>query len=414
MKAEVCVIGAGIVGLTTALELQDRGIDVVLVDKGEAGRQTSYGNAGVLSVSTVLNVNNPRLFRIIPRLLANAVPYFDYDFAYALTKFGWLTAFFQKALPRYSLPIARALQGLQRLSIDRHRQLIARANAHSVFAERGWLKVYGDAKAYRASARERDLMQQLGVDYDQLSSADVRSLEPALTREYECGLLLTETCSVSDPYVLTRAYLDLFETEGGRLHKMHVVRLDEGSDWRIGGTDGTVLHADNVVIACGPWAPDLCDAIGYHVPMAWERGYHVQLESPQPVLQRPVFDVQHGFVMAPQGRLTRISSGVEFAHRDAAPDYRQIERAVVAARESSAFGKQAIGDPWVGSRPTLPDGLPVIGRADRHRKLWFNFGHQHIGMSTSTGSAIVLADLLTGRPGGDLDPGAYAPTRLGL
>jgi D-amino-acid dehydrogenase len=196
---------------------------------------------------------------------------------------------------------------------------------------------------------------------------------------------------------------------------MHVVRLEEGgSDWRIVGRDGTELRADKVVIACGPWAPDLCEAIGYRVPMAWERGYHAQLESPQPGLQRPVFDAQKGFVMAPQGRLTRISSGVEFAHRDAVPNYRQIERAVVAARESAEFGAQVDGDPWMGSRPTLPDGLPVIGRADRHRNLWFNFGHQHIGMSTSTGSAVVIADLLTGRPGSEQEAAACAPARFGL
>ena len=414
MKAEVCVLGAGIIGITTALELQERGVDVLLVDKGDPGMQTSFGNAGVLSVSTVLNVNNPGLFRAVPKLLAGQAPYFEYDFGYALSRLGWLGSFFQHALPRYSLPIARALQELQRVSIDRHRQLIARAGVSSVLSERGWLKVYHNAKAYRASARDRRLMRQLGVGFEELSSAEVRSVEPALTRDYESGLLLTETCSVSDPHTLTRAYLGLFEKEGGCLHTMDVVELEKDSVWRIGGRDGTELSADKVVIACGPWAPDLCDKLGCRVPMAWERGYHVQLESPQPALQRPVFETQHGFVMAPQGRMTRISSGVEFTHRDAPPNFRQVERAVIAARESAAFGAQADGDPWMGSRPTLPDGLPVIGRATRHGKLWFNFGHQHIGMSTSTGSAIVLADLLTGRSGSELDVMAYAPARFGL
>lgn len=414
MKVDICVIGAGIIGIATALELQERGVEVLLVDRGDPGMQTSFGNAGVLSVSTVLNVNNPGLFRAAPKLLARAVPYFDYDLSYALSRLGWLGAFFRHALPRYSLPIAHALQGLQRVSIDRHRQLIARAGVDSEFSERGWLKVYRDAKAYRASVRERELMRQLGVDFRELSSAEVRSLEPALIQRYENGLLLTESCSVSDPYTLTRAYLGLFEKEGGRLHRMDVVGLEEGSDWRIHGRDGSALSADKVVIACGPWAPDLCDKIGYRVPMAWERGYHVQLKSPQPALQRPVLDTQHGFVMAPQGELTRISSGVEFTHRDAPPNYRQVERAVLAARESAAFGAQADGDPWMGSRPTLPDGLPVIGRAARHSKLWFNFGHQHNGMSTSTGSAIVLADLLTGHPGSELDVTVYAPARFGL
>lgn len=414
MKTDVCVIGAGIIGIVTALELQERGVEVLLVDRGDPGMQTSFGNAGVLSVSTVLNVNNPGLFRAAPKLLAGAMPYFEYSFSYALSRLGWLGAFFWHALPRYSLPIARALQGLQRVSIERHRQLITRAGVRSELSERGWLKVYRDAKAYRASVRERGLMRQLGVDFTELSSAEVRALEPALTQDYENGLLLTETCSISDPYTLTCAYLGLFEKNGGRVHRMDVVELEESNGWRIGGRDGTELRADDVVIACGPWAPDLCDTIGYRVPMAWERGYHVQLESPQPALQRPVFEAQHGIVMTPQGESTRITSGVEFTHRDAPPNYRQVERAVVAARKSAAFGAQADGEPWMGSRPTLPDGLPVIGRAARHRKLWFNFGHQHTGMSTSTGSAILLADLLTDSSGNGLDGTPYSPARFGL
>ena len=414
MTSEVCVIGAGIIGVTTALELQDRGIDVLLVDKGEPGMQTSFGNAGVLSASTVLTVNNPGLFRNLPKLLTGSASYFEYDSAYALSESRWLVTFFQRALSRYSATTARALLGLQRLSIDRHIDLVASAGATDILSEKGWLKVYRDAGAYNVSRRERDLMRQFGVNFQELSSDDVRALEPALDRTYEYGLLLTESWSVEKPLDLTRAYLKLFRERGGRHQRMHVVGITDEDGWRIVGEDQSELQARKVVIACGPWAPDICRDLGYRVPMAWERGYHVHVESPEVQLQRPVLDTRHGFVMAPQGQLTRITSGVQFAHRDAPPSYGQMRSAVAAARECAEFGMQVDETPWLGARPTMPDGLPVIGRANRHDELWFNFGHQHIGMSTSTGSAMMLADMLTRQPGNEQLKVACAPGRFGL
>ena len=414
MTAEVCVIGAGIIGITSALELQQRGIDVVLVDRSDPGMATTCGNAGVLSASTVLNVNNPGLFRKLPKLAMREMPYFEYDFSYAVSRVGWLLRFLANALPVHAMPTARALHSLQRISIETHRHLIARAGVDDILAERGWLKVYRDAKGYGTSSRERRLMRKLGIGFEELSSDDVRRIEPALCVRYEHGLLLTEACSISSPHALALAYLGLFERQGGRFCKFDVTSLDNRNGWRVVGVDGVELSAENVVLACGPWAPELCGYLGYRVPMAWERGYGVQLESPDVQLRRPVLESQHGFVMAPQGRTTRISSGVEFAHRDAPPNNSQILRALDVARKCAGFGAQVDGDPWLGARPTLPDGLPVIGAASRHDKLWLNFGHQHIGMSTSTGSAAVLADLLTGRSSTCVNADSYAPTRYGL
>ena len=125
MKTDVCVIGAGIIGIVTALELQERGVEVLLVDRGEPGLQTSFGNAGVLSVSTVLNVNNPGLFRAAPKLLAGAMPYFDYNFSYALSRLGWLGAFFLSVrfaslLIADSACIARPPTGINRKASATH------------------------------------------------------------------------------------------------------------------------------------------------------------------------------------------------------------------------------------------------------------------------------------------------------
>lgn len=153
--------------------------------------------------------------------------------------------------------------------------------------------------------------------------------------------------------------------------------------------------------------------VGCKVPMAWERGYSLNVESPKVELRRPVFDVQNGFVMAPQGATTRISTGVEFAHRDAPPNYSQVLRAYDDAKSAAPFGPPVDETPWMGSRPSLPDGLPMIGSANKHSNLWFNFGHQHIGLGTSAGSAVILADLMLGEDVAKIGKEAYSPKRFG-
>jgi len=415
MTVDVCVMGAGIVGITAALELQDRGLDVLLIDRDEPGKQTSFGNAGVLSVSTVLTVNNPNLLKNLPRMLLGRAPYFRYDLAHSITHLSWLAQFLRFSASSYSLPTARTLLSLQTLSIARHRELLAEAGAEAMLRETGWIKAYRSVAAGNGSALECKLMDQLGVKYVRLSGDDLRAMEPGLNPIYESAILLSETCSVSDPYALSSIYLKLFMDRGGRFRTFDVTSIKNirANKWRISSQSNDSIECEQAVIACGPWSSHICAMIDYNVPMAWERGYNLNVESPQVELGRPVLDVECGFVMTPQGSSTRISSGVEFAHRDAPPDYSQVRRAYDDAKAAAAFGPPVDETPWLGSRPTLPDSLPMIGCASKHSNLWFNFGHQHIGLGTSTGSAVILADLMLGEDKANISKAAYSPGRFG-
>ena len=376
--------------------------------------ETSFGNAGVLSSSTVLNANNPSVYASLPGILLNRSPAVSYRFLHAVGQLSWVISFLKFSGRRHTARIAESLQNLQTLSIERHRQLVAEAGVGSIFMEKGWLKVYRDEAAYRTSRLERELMDRLEVEYSLLTPDDLAEAEPALRPEYFAGLLMSGTCSVSDPLGLTRAYLKLFSDAGGDFHRFEVDAIEAQDDgWRVSGSRSGAVGADHVVVACGPWSVDVCRLVGNRVPMCWERGYHVNLRSSDVRLRRPVCDVQRGFVMAPQGDTTRVTSGVEFAHRDAAPDFDQIRRVAREAREAAGLGR-TVGDvPWLGSRPTLPDGLPMIGPAGRNPGLWFNFGHQHIGLGTSTGSAILLADLISGQTTTEVDCRPYCPARFG-
>lgn len=416
MTTDICVIGAGIVGVTAALELQTRGADVVVVDRASAGRATSYGNAGVLTTSTVLAVNNPQMLRSLPAIVFRRLPYVTYDFWYAISRTNWLLKFLCFGTSRHAVRIAAALHALQKLSLPQHRKYIAEAKADTLLQEKGWLKVYRDTDAYRESSFERELMDAFGIEYRKMSCDEVRELEPGLSPVYETGVLMRETSSLTDPYLLCKAYLELFERRSGRFmqHDVRSIRRSGAGYWIVQGSGTGEIRCRQVVIAAGPWSDDVCRQVRVKVPLAWERGYHADLRSPQVPLCRPVYDVQQGFVMAPQGATTRVTSGVEFAHRDAPPDYTQIRLAVTGARAAASLGAASDSVPWLGARPTLPDSLPMIGPVRRQPGLWLNFGHQHIGVSTAAGSAVLLADQVTGTRATDVDSLPYSPARYGV
>src|SRR5260370_1206730 len=146
----------------------------------------------------------------------------------------------------------------------------------------------------------------------------------------------------------------------------------------------------HVGVALGPWSGDLLRPLGYRVPMAFERGYHREFKpNPARSLQRPIHDAEASFLMTPMEQGIRVTSGVELTDRDAPSSFAQLDQVVPAARAVVEFG-DAVGEPWRGARPTLPDSLPMIGPAPRHGGLWLAFGNQHIGFTTvpATGAAI--------------------------
>ncbi|MCE2517072.1 MAG: FAD-binding oxidoreductase [Alphaproteobacteria bacterium] len=154
-----------------------------------------------------------------------------------------------------------------------------------------------------------------------------------------------------------------------------------------------------MVLSAGGWSAEIASWLGYRLPMLWERGYHRHLEpADAPPLKRAVHDVDGGYVMVSMETGVRITTGVEMADRDAPRNYAQLDASIADARAQHGFGAEVDKEPWMGRRPTMIDSLPVVGPAPRHDGLYFNFGHQHLGLSMAPGSARIIAALLTGAP----------------
>ena len=410
------VIGGGIVGITSALELQRRGHRVMLLDRGQPGRETSYGNTGVLSDASIVIVNNPGLLKQLPRLMRNRGLKLRYSPGFVAKRLFWVLRFLGHCTQRHFEHAAMALRAIQVLSLDIHKALIAEAGADHLLRHTGWLKVFRGHDSFLAYDLERGALEKTGVRHTIFSADQLARIEPGLAPVFVAGVLMEDTCSVSSPAALCDAYTALFVAAGGAVRQAAVTGLERVSDnkWRVILDQALAIEATAVMVAAGPWSAEIAAWLGYKIPMAWERGYHLHLRPGEGApLTRAVHDMDRGYVMSPQLQGVRVTSGSELTDRDAPPNYAQINEVASIAREVAGLGETIEDTPWMGRRPTLVDSLPMIGKAPRHDNLWFNLGHHHTGLSMSTGSARIIADLIE-RHTPPIDATPFRPERFRL
>ena len=415
MSRRIVIVGGGIVGVCNALALQRAGHSVTLVDRTTPGRETSYGNAGVLSESSIGVLNNPGLLASLPKLLMGRSNSVRFSPLFVIRRLGWMLKFLSYCTTSRWQAAGRALRALQTLSLDQHKAWIAEAGVDDLLRYGGWMKAFRTTESFEAYAGELALADENGVVYSVFDESQLRQIEPGLKPIYKKAVLYDETCGVSNPAALTDAYVAMFVESGGAVLQASVSGLSQGeSGWHVGLDGADDLSPDDVVIAAGAWSAEIAGWVGYDLPLGWERGYHLHLEPADgPQLNRAVHDVDGGFAIVPMQQGVRITSGVEIAHRDAPPDYSQIRRSVALARDGHEMKGEIEDTPWMGRRPTMVDSLPVIGPAPRHDGLWFNFGHQHVGLSMAPGSALAITAMIDGAaPPIDMEP--FRATRFSI
>ena len=412
-RADVVVLGAGMVGVSAALHLQQRGRDVILVDRNvRAGEETSYGNAGLIESASVFPYMFPRDFGQILRTALNLSPAVRYALADLPQFLPWLVRYYLASSPQRALHSAMAELPLIRRSRIEHEALIAEAGVPELLRSTGWIKLFRSDTTLGAALGDLERARQYGVEAEVLDAAGIAAHEPNLTGDFAGAIRFPAPGFVPDPGGLAKAYAALFAKRGGRFLVGDARTLEQqGTSWRIAGGEGAIV-AREIVVALGPWSDQVFGPLGYSIPLAVKRGYHLHL-APRgnAVLTHPVLDSDQGFLLAPMTRGIRLTTGVEFARRDAPPTPVQVERALPKARDLFPLGDAIEPTPWMGARPCLPDMLPVIGRAPRHPGLWFDFGHQHHGFTLGPVSGRLMADLVTGAEP-FTNPAPYAATRF--
>lgn len=411
---DVLVLGAGIIGVSTALHLQARARRVCLVDRDQPGTGASYGNAGLIERSSVIPYAFPRS---LPRLLHYALNR-QADVRYQPTALpgmaGWLWRYWRQSAPGPLAAAAHDMLPLIERSVLEHDALIAAAGLQGLVRTGGWIDVYRNPSGLAAAVRKAHALQEYGLDYEVLDAAALHAREPGARSPLIGGVHWRDPKTVEDPAALVRGYADLFLARGGSLlHADARTLRTDGTRWSLAMADNRLLSATEAVIALGPDAQTVLSPLGYKFPIALKRGYHLHYRpiADAPVLNRPICDSIGGYVLAPMRQGIRLTTGVEIAHTDAPVNLTQIRRAHALALQIFPLGEVIEPEPWLGRRPCLPDMRPIIGPAPRHRGLWLNFGHAHHGLTLGPACGRLLAEVMTGaQPFADLSP--YSANRF--
>ncbi|MGG4605523.1 NAD(P)/FAD-dependent oxidoreductase [Paenalcaligenes sp. Me131] len=413
---DVLVLGAGILGVSTALHLQQRGLRVGLIDKHAPGQGTSFGNAGLIERASVIPYAFPHSPASLLRYAGNRQPDVRFQWKALPALAPWLYRYWKESSPKRLAFAANDMLPLIERCITEHAPFIRDSNQQHRISEKGWIDIYRDQQAFASAAvQAKHLSQQYGLQVQILNATALRISEPALATTHNLvgGIHWLDPWTVSAPGALVQGYAELFTQRGGSFIQDHVHALaQQDSVWTATTTQGAI-SAKQVVIALGPDATPLCQSLGYRIPLVQKRGYHLHFtpSDDTPAPEHPLCDSQAGFVLASMEQGVRLTTGVELASPDAAPNPAQLREAERIARQYWPLGAAVEAEPWMGRRPCTPDMRPIIGPAPHHSGLWFNFGHAHHGLTLGPVSGRLLTEMMMG----DIpftDPTPYSAQRF--
>jgi D-amino-acid dehydrogenase len=392
---DVAVIGAGIVGVATALHLLMRGKTVLLLDRQGIGRETSYGNAGLIEASCILPYGFPPLSRL-PNILFDRDSMARVDLSHLPKLLPWLVTYYLNSQNKARKKYGELLWPLVSQALDEHRVLMRDTDAESHLFTMGRVALYRNESTFASSEFERVIAIERGVPFDVMDSAAFGEIEPHLIPTYHKVIRWQSSARLNNPAAVIADYGKRFITSGGIFTRATVKNLESSTDGWCLNTDTDSYKAQNIVVCAGPWSMDILKPLGYRFPLIFKRGYHQHFAARHAAtLSHAIVDVQHGYVIAPMEQGYRLTTGAEFTARDAPANPVQIAHALPLARELFPLGEAIDHSPWLGSRPCFSDSLPILGRAPRHEGLWLNFGHGHLGLTIGPSSARLLAEMMT-------------------
>lgn len=377
------VIGGGIVGAAVAHALQAAGHTTTLIERGQPGMGASFGNAGHIGTASLVPQAVPGIWRNVPRWLRDPASPLAVKPAAMLRHLPWFLRFLanspRERMERNAMHLAALLAEVP----EAWRTLAADCGADYLFdRESGLLHVFESRAALDGARWAYDLRAAHGVRVVPLDGAATRAREPCLAPHVEAGMWLPDVAVVRDPLALTEAVVARFVALGGTLLTAAVQGLRrEATRLRAVATSAGDVEADVFVLAAGAWSTPFARALGIHVPLAAERGYHVMARGGNAPVRQPLMLAERRVVVSPMAQGLRLTTLAEFDHPDAPADHDRAARAFARAEGAIPGVTGNIETRWMGPRPSTPDGLPVIGRAPRAENVILTYGHGHLGLT---------------------------------
>ena len=411
----VVVIGAGVIGACAATYLQQQGARITLIDRQSPGDDgaASFGNAGSLSSASVVPTPAPGMLTKVPGWLLTEEGPLTIRWSYLPKLLPWLVGFIRAGGDAaHQRRAAAALAELHAPTVEFHSGLAQDAGVPELVAPVEYLHVYASEASYAASEREWTLRREHGADFEVLDRAALQDAEPDLATHYVKGVNIKGQGRTLNPGRLIRSYVERVVANGAELVRAEVTDIEaSGNRVRAVRTGDGAVEGDAFVLSAGAYSRRLTDRLGLGLPLDTERGYHVTCPDPGVTVTHTVMEGDAKFVANPMAIGVRFAGMVEMAGVDAPANPRRAE--VIKRLAKRMYPKLRLdgATQWMGRRPSMPDGLPVIGPSPRHENLWLAFGHGHTGMVAGPMTGRIIAGMITG-PMPNIDVTPYRADRF--
>ncbi|TDX22837.1 D-amino-acid dehydrogenase [Modicisalibacter xianhensis] len=406
LRPDVVVVGAGLIGMTSALKLQQEGLRVLVIDRDEPGKGASFGNAGYLATELVTPLSTPDTLRRAPKLLLDPHGPLVLPPRYLVALMPWLWRFTMAARKKHVSHGQRALAALNARAVAAWQRCLDSIGAREELIASGYLMVWERPSALGQARQHQAQLNAYGIDAELLDADAVQARDSGLSRNIHHALLFPDAHQVSDPYRVVQRLVEAFRRAGGELARESAERISASHEGVTITTDHRHIEASRVVIATGAWSRRLAEQLDLKIPLEGESGHHLTLADQAGALRQPVGSAERNIVMTPMRCGLRAVGFSELGGLALKPNPKRSRtlKHHVSALLSNDSGVAQASD-WMGFRPTLPDSLPVIGSHPRHPQVQFAFGHQHLGLTQAAITAELVADQMMGRaPDIDLTP----------
>ncbi len=408
----IAVIGAGVVGLSTALYLRRSGRDVTIIDPLPPPGGASYGNAGMISADTSVPIALPGMLRKVPSWLTDPLGPLAVRPSYFPKALPWLMRWIAASRMPRVLEISDAMRALHKDAFLCWKELLGPQNFADLVRPAGQVHVWETGAETPGAALERQLRERQGIASQALTSDDLRQMFPGISTAVRRGVLVPGNGYTVSPQRIVQTLHRLFLEAGGRVAPENVMKImpREGGGYDLMTNVG--FHtAQQIVVAAGAWSVRLLEPLGVSVPLETERGYHVMLPTPNVSLTTTLSNKSRSFGVTPMEQGLRVAGTVEIAGLDAPPDERRAKALLANVRTMFPDVNTDGHRFWMGFRPSTPDSLPIVGEVAGRPGLFLAVGHGHFGMTGGPPSGRLLSQLINHQPTA-FNAAAYGPQRF--
>jgi len=405
-QPDVVVVGAGVIGLSVALAAQDRGLRVTVIDRTGPAAGASAGNAGAFAFPDILPLASPGILRQAPKWLLDPLGPLSVPVGYAPRLLPWMWRFWRASRPDRVRASTIAQAQMMQLAAQTLDPFLERAGLSNMLRREGQLQVYEGAREFEASLPGWRAREANGVEFRHLKGDEIAEYQPGLAPRFTHAAFTPGWATIDDPKDYTIALADKVRVNGGEIVIADAqALLPGGVQTSAGDIQG------RVVLAAGAHSHQLARTANVRIPLETERGYNTTLPKAAFDLRQHITFSAHGFVVSRLRSGLRVGGAVELGGLDRPPNYARADAMLKKAAQFLPGLDITGGTQWMGFRPSLPDSLPAIGPLPGRDDVICAFGHGHLGLTQSTATAQIVADLLTGQtPGIELAP--FSPARF--